>query len=53
MDAMEELGQASLEYKLDGARVQVHRVGGEVCIYTRALNEVTASLPEIVEAALA
>lgn len=52
-EALQELGQASLEYKLDGARVQVHRVGGDVRIYTRALNDVTESLPEIVEAALA
>jgi DNA ligase-1 len=40
-----------LEYKFDGARVQVHRAAGEVRIFSRALNEVTAAVPEIVEAA--
>lgn len=50
--AMQTLGEAALEYKLDGARVQIHRQGDEVRIFSRALNEVTASLPEIVEATL-
>ena len=35
------LGTAALEYKLDGARIQVHRRDDEVRVYTRALNEVT------------
>jgi DNA ligase 1 len=39
---------ASVEWKLDGARIQVHRVGDEVRIYTRNLNEVTDRLPGIV-----
>ncbi|MBT8144730.1 MAG: ATP-dependent DNA ligase, partial [Gammaproteobacteria bacterium] len=43
------LDQAVLEHKLDGARVQVHRDGDVVRIYTRRLNDVTARLPEIVE----
>ncbi|MFZ0389130.1 MAG: ATP-dependent DNA ligase [Calditrichia bacterium] len=38
-----------LEYKLDGARIQVHRQGDEVRIFTRNLNNVTAALPEIVK----
>jgi DNA ligase-1 len=42
-------GQAALEYKLDGARVQVHKQRDEVRVYTRQLNEVTASVPELVE----
>jgi DNA ligase-1 len=42
-------GLASVEWKLDGARIQVHRVGDEVRIYTRNLNEVTDRLPGIVE----
>lgn len=50
-DAMARLGEAALEYKLDGARVQVHRVGTDVRIFSRRLNDVTASLPEIVDAA--
>jgi DNA ligase-1 len=52
-DALALLGTAAFEYKLDGARVQVHRSGGEVRVYTRRLNEVTSSVPEIVEAAAA
>jgi DNA ligase-1 len=51
--ALEEMGEAALEYKLDGARIQVHKSGGEVRIYTRALNDVTSSAPEVVEAARA
>ena len=44
------LGTAALEWKVDGARVQVHKAGDEVRVYTRTLNDVTASVPEIVEA---
>jgi len=40
---------ASVEWKLDGARIQVHRAGDEVRIYTRNLNDVTDRLPGIVE----
>jgi len=47
--ALKTLGEAGLEYKLDGARVQIHKRGSELCIYSRRLNDVTASLPEIVE----
>jgi DNA ligase-1 len=49
-DALDELGEAAFEYKFDGARVQVHRSGDEVRVYSRRLNEVTAAVPEIVEA---
>jgi DNA ligase 1 len=52
-DALQRLGRAALDYKLDGARVQVHRSADEVRVYTRRLNEVTAAVPEIVEATLA
>ena len=48
--AMAKLGTAALEWKVDGARVQVHKAGGEVKVYTRALKDVTGSVPEIVEA---
>jgi len=47
--ALEATGEASVEYKLDGARIQVHRVGDDVRIYTRTLAEVTHRLPEVVE----
>jgi DNA ligase-1 len=51
-EALGELGEAAVEYKLDGARVQVHRRGDEVRVYSRRLNEVTAAVPELVDAAL-
>lgn len=40
----------ALEYKLDGARVQIHQRGDEVRLYSRQLSDITASLPEIVQA---
>jgi DNA ligase-1 len=49
-DALRRLGEAALEFKLDGARIQVHRVDGEVRVYTRQLHEVTERVPEIVDA---
>jgi DNA ligase-1 len=49
--ALAELGEAAVEYKLDGARVQIHRSGDDVRVYSRRLNEVTAAVPELVEAA--
>lgn len=48
-EALEATGEASVEYKLDGARIQVHRAGDDVSIYTRNLAEVTHRLPEVVE----
>ncbi len=49
-EAIDDLGEASLEYKLDGARVQVHKSGDDVVVFSRALNDVTAAVPEVVEA---
>jgi DNA ligase-1 len=46
--ALGELPDATLEYKLDGARVQVHRIDDEVRIFSRTLNDVTVSAPEVV-----
>jgi DNA ligase-1 len=43
-------GELALEWKLDGARVQVHRQGDEVRVFTRSLHDVTAAVPELVEA---
>ncbi len=42
-------GEALIEWKLDGARLQAHRQGSEVRLYTRNLNDVTARLPAVVE----
>jgi DNA ligase 1 len=47
-EALAALGEAVFEYKLDGARVQIHRVGAEIRIFSRRLNDVTDRLPEIV-----
>ncbi|WP_217704135.1 ATP-dependent DNA ligase [Piscinibacter koreensis] len=49
-DALERLGTAAVEWKVDGARVQAHKTGSEVRVYTRNLNDVSESVPEIVEA---
>lgn len=52
--ALEKLGATAVfETKLDGARVQIHRSGATVSVFTRTLDDVTARLPEVVEAALA
>ena len=51
--ALALLGEAAFDYKLDGARIQVHRAGRDVRIYTRNLNDVTESLPDVVNAVLA
>ncbi|MCT7659114.1 ATP-dependent DNA ligase [Mycobacterium deserti] len=53
-EALERLsGTAAFEAKLDGARVQIHRAGDTVSVYTRSLDDVTGRLPEVVEATLA
>jgi DNA ligase-1 len=49
-NALTKLGAAGFEYKLDGARIQLHKEGTEIRVYTRHLNDVTAAVPEIVEA---
>lgn len=52
-DALEEMpmGGAALEYKLDGARVQIHKQGEAIRIFSRSLAELTDSLPEILDMA--
>ena len=52
-DAVTALGDAALEYKLDGARIQVHKAGEIVRVYSRGLRDVTAAVPEVVEAVAA
>lgn len=50
-EGLKAAGEAALEPKVDGVRIQVHRgEGGKVRLYSRRLNDVTESLPEIVEA---
>ena len=52
-EALDRLKIAAFEWKLDGARVQVHKSEKEVRVYTRNLNDVTARVPEIVQAVAA
>jgi DNA ligase 1 len=52
-DALALTGPASVEHKLDGARVQIHRVGDEVRVLTRSLRDITAGVPELVDAVTA
>jgi len=51
-DAVSGFERASVEWKLDGIRIQIHRRADEVRIYTRNLNDITHALPGIVEAVL-
>src|SRR6202166_1238494 len=51
-EALQELsGEVAFEWKMDGARIQVHKMADDVRVYTRGLNEVTGAVPEIVEEA--
>ena len=52
-EVLERSEQIALEAKLDGARIQVHRVDSEVKVYSRSLRDVTHACPEVVESALA
>ncbi|MFF5307302.1 ATP-dependent DNA ligase [Streptomyces sp. NPDC013161] len=51
-EAVEKLGECAVEEKLDGIRVQVHRDGEVVRLYTRTLDDITDRLPELTAAAL-
>ncbi|HEY7011593.1 MAG TPA: ATP-dependent DNA ligase [Streptosporangiaceae bacterium] len=50
---LEKISPAAAEWKIDGIRVQVHRAGQQVAVFTRTLDDITARVPEIAEAALA
>jgi DNA ligase-1 len=52
-EALERLGEAAFELKVDGARVQIHKADAEVRVFSRRGNEVTAAVPELVEAVAA
>jgi DNA ligase 1 len=47
--ALERLGTAAFEYKVDGARIQLHKAGDDVRVFTRHLQDVTVRVPEVVE----
>ncbi len=49
-DALSRIRPARIEWKLDGARLQVHRLGAEIRAFTRNLADITDRVPEIVEA---
>jgi DNA ligase-1 len=49
--ALERTGSAAVEWKLDGVRVQVHRDGDDVAVFTRTLDDITDRVPEVVRAA--
>jgi ATP-dependent DNA ligase I len=51
--ALERVCPAAVEWKLDGARIQVHRSGGEIRVFTRSLDDITARVPEVVAAVAA
>jgi len=46
-------GETAFEYKLDGARIQIHKSGDDVKVYSRRLTDVTDSLPEVVQLVVA
>ncbi|WP_071343342.1 ATP-dependent DNA ligase [Nocardia seriolae] len=49
-EALDEFdGEATVEHKMDGARIQVHRDGDRVWVFTRTLRDITASVPELVD----
>lgn len=49
--ALARVGTGAVEWKLDGVRVQIHRLGDEVLVFTRSLDDITDRVPELVEAA--
>jgi DNA ligase-1 len=49
-EALQDLGEATFEFKLDGARIQVHKAGDDVKVFSRNLRDVTAAVPEVLEA---
>ena len=48
-DAVNELGRVAVEWKLDGIRIQVHKSGDDVRVWTRGLNEITSGVPHVVD----
>ena len=48
-EAISKIKPAAVDFKLDGVRIQVHRDGDDVAIYTRSLDDITSRLPEVVE----
>jgi len=51
-EALAEMGSVAVEWKFDGARVQIHKDGNNVILYSRRLENVTSSLPDIVRSVM-
>jgi DNA ligase 1 len=49
---LDRIRPAAAEWKIDGIRIQVHRSGGQVAVFTRTLDDITARVPEIAGAAM-
>jgi DNA ligase-1 len=49
VDALARIAEPAIEWKLDGARIQVHKADDDVRVFTRNLNDVTVAVPEVVE----
>jgi len=47
-ETVKEMGQMAVEWKFDGARVQIHKDGNDIRIYSRKLEDVTSSLPDLI-----
>jgi DNA ligase-1 len=47
-ETVKEMGQVAVEWKFDGARVQIHKDGNDIRIYSRKLEDVTSSLPDLI-----
>ncbi len=52
-EALQRTSPAAVEWKLDGARIQIHVLGSDVRVFTRSLDEITSRVPELVEMARA
>jgi DNA ligase-1 len=50
--ALDRISPAAVEWKVDGIRVQLHRSGSQVRVFTRTLDDITLRVPELVQAAL-
>jgi len=50
-EALARVSPAAIEWKLDGARVQIHVLGHDVRVFTRSLDDITSRVPELVEMA--
>ena len=50
-EALQRISPAAIDWKLDGARVQIHVLGEDVRVFTRSLDDITSRVPELIEMA--